>query len=406
MAGSLKRFLTKLSNKIIGLVTRVIMLRDTILINLTHRNRDAFVILDDCFPDVSTGFRVVEFNEYLRVFQNCFVYSTDADFLRERNRYAKYFPEYTSRITIFNHYLNFDCKLIYVVFLHNAYAFLPIIERFKIPFVLELYPGGFFQLGEDLSDRRLSKVCGSGMLRKIIVTQPITYSYLLENKFCEEDKMAYIYGGVINIPENIGARKIFPFDKETFDICFTAYKHMPLGQDKGYDVFIQVAKSLLKRNDHFYFHVVGDFDENDIDVSDISTHILFYGPRTSDFFREYYLDKDVILSPNRPFVLAKGAFDGIPTGSVLEAGACGVAMFCSDQLKLTKGVFRHGENIVIIDTEPETVVNIIWYYYQEPAKMYQIARNGQLTISEVFSKERQLNSRIKVIQDLLDQLAK
>jgi glycosyltransferase involved in cell wall biosynthesis len=402
----LKNFLSKLMTLPASLSTRVIKLKNTMLLNLTHCNRDAFVILDDCFPWMGSGFRVLEFNEYLKVFRNCVVYSTVLDFSREKNRYAQYYPEYSSRINNLKGHIDFDCGLIYIVFLHNAYAFLPIIERYKIPFVLELYPGGFFHLDEDISDRRLAKVCGSDMLRKIIVTQPITYSYLIENKFCSPEKLAYIYGGVINVPRNIGHRRIYPRDKATFDICFTAYKQMPLGQDKGYDIFIQVAKELFKRDDRFRFHVVGTFNENDIDVSEIRAHIHFYGPKTSDFFREYYLDKDLILSPNRPFVLAKGAFDGIPTGTVLEAGACGVAMFCADQLKLTEGVFRHGVDIVIINTDTDSMVNEIWQYYQDPGKLYWIAQNGQSTIAEVYSKERQLGPRIQIIQDLLDGLAR
>jgi glycosyltransferase involved in cell wall biosynthesis len=402
MAGTLKRFLSRLKYTS---VTWLFTLWDMMFVNLTHRNRDAFVILDDTFPWLGTGFRVLEFNEYLRVFRNCIVYSTIHSYPQARKRYVQYYPEYASRIFRFSRHINFDCRLIYIVFLHNAYAFLPFIERFKIPFVLELYPGGFFRLGEDISDRQLAQVCGSSLLKKIIVTQSIAYSYLIENKLCATEKLAYIYGGVINVPQNIGPRKIYPFDKATFDICFTAYKMMPLGQDKGYDIFIRVANELLKRDDRFRFHVVGTFDEKDIDISEIRSHLHFYGPRTSDFFCEYYLDKDMILSPNRPFVLAKGAFDGIPTGSVLEAGAYGVAMFCTDQLKLTEGVFRHGENIIIIDTDTDSIVNEIWRYYQDVGNLYRIAQNGQITIAEVYSKERQLGSRIQIIQDVLDGLA-
>jgi glycosyltransferase involved in cell wall biosynthesis len=405
MTRDLKRFLFKLMTLPARLGTRLIKLRDKMRLNLTHCNRNAFVILDDCFPWMGTGFRVLEFNEYLRVFRNCVVYSTVLGFSREKDQYAQHYPEYSSRIFSLKGHINFDCGLIYVVFLHNAYAFLPIIERYKIPFILELYPGGFFHLGDNLSDRRLAKICGSDMLRKIIVTQPITYSYLIEKKFCAPEKLAYIHGGLINVPWNIGLRKTYPRDKATFDICFTAYKQMPLGQDKGYDIFIQVAKELLKRDDCFRFHVVGTFNENDIDVSEIGSNIHFYGPQTSDFFSEYYLDKDLILSPNRPFVLAKGAFDGVPTGCVLEAGACGVAMFCTDQLKQTEGIFQNADNIVIINTDTDSIVSEICQYYKDPDKLRLIAQNGQTTIVEGWSKERQLEPRVQIIQDELDGLA-
>jgi glycosyltransferase involved in cell wall biosynthesis len=179
---------------------------------------------------------------------------------------------------------------------------------------------------------------------------------------------------------------------------------MAMGKDKGYDIFIQVAKELLKRGNCFRFHVVGNYDESDIDVSEIRSYIQFYGTRTSDLFSEYYLNKDLILSPNRPFVLAKGAFDGIPTGSALEAGACGVAMFCSDQLKLTDGVFAHGENIVIIATETDSIVNEVWRYREDPGKMYLIGEKGRNTIKEMYGSQRQLESRTQIIQEVIDRL--
>ena len=43
---------------------------------------------------------------------------------------------------------------------------------------------------------------------------------------------------------------------------------------------------------------------------------------------------DLIISPNVPFVLASGAFDGFPTACCMEAALSGTAMFVTDELKL------------------------------------------------------------------------
>jgi glycosyltransferase involved in cell wall biosynthesis len=412
VARTLRRFLARLRSVLIRRLLSLWKLatKELITPHLAAFNKwkprkgDTLIILDDAFPHIGTGFRILEFNEYLRVFPKSMIYTTLANFANFKDEYIQYYPEYSSRILAFSPDDSLDCRLVYIAFLHNASAFLPVIESFKVPFILELYPGGLFRLGEEESDRLLAQVCESKMLRKIIVTQPITYSYLIDKKFCDKEKLAYIHGGVINVPQNIPQKQLYPRDKKTFDICFTAYKYMPLGKDKGYDIFIQVAKQLAKRSSCFRFHVVGTFERSDIDVSEIDSQIYFYGPKPMDFFIGYYMDKDLILSPNRPFVLEKGAFDGIPTGSVLEAGACGVAMFCTDLLKLTEGVFRDEDEIIIIDLESESIVNKVWQYYQDPEKLYGIARRGRTAISKNYRKKRQMGSRIRTIRTVLREL--
>jgi glycosyltransferase involved in cell wall biosynthesis len=371
---------------------------------ITHKNRNALVILDDLFPWLGTGFRILEFNHHLKTFDHTLIYSTSPEFRRTKRAYSRRYLEYSKRVFRFNSHIRFDCRLFYIVFLHNAYTFLPTIEKYRVPFILELYPGGFFQLDDARSDEQLAQVCRSAFLQKVIVTQRITHSYLLQKTFCPDEKICYIHGGVINTPQILGSKKLFGRDKPTFDICFTAYKVMPMGRDKGYDIFVQVATELGKKDTRFRFHVVGTFDETDIDVSTIREQIRFYGPRTAEFFPEYYLDKDVILSPNRPFVLANGAFDGIPTGAVLEAAACGVAMFCTDQLNLTSGVFEHGKDIVIMEPDAEAIISGILRYFQTVDELYQIARQGKITVERVYGLERQLGARTKLIRDVLEEI--
>jgi hypothetical protein len=78
------------------------------------------------------------------------------------------------------------------MFVHNARRFLTAIKKAETPFVFTLYPG--FQMNEPRSDEILRQICESRNLRKIITTQRITYDYV--SRFVDEDKIAFIYGGV------------------------------------------------------------------------------------------------------------------------------------------------------------------------------------------------------------------
>lgn len=369
-----------------------------------RRHRGGLVIFDDLFPWLGTGFRVSEFNGYFRAFDTCIAYSTQPHFGGEMRRYRRRFPEYAKRIFRFRSERRFEGRLAYIVFLHNAARFLPTMEAYKLPFVLELYPGGEFRLDDTDSDDKLRRVCRSPCLERIIVTQSVTMKYLLGKGFCAEAMLHYIYGSVVQLPDVTPQRNYWGKGKRTFDICFTGYRQMPLGRDKGYDVFIDVAKRLSRADTRFRFHVVGDFGAKDIDCSCLGDTIRFYGRQTTDFFPSYYRDKDLILSPNRPFVLASGAFDGIPTAAVVEAGACGVAMFCTDELSLTEGIFEAGTDIVIVRADAETITAQIMDYVRRPDALYEIGRRGKLKIETVFSPTRQLGARLALLAEILSSI--
>ncbi len=400
---------TEIASRLVGAVTgRLFALPEHVRAGLedvyprgSRGDRDALVILDDLFPWLGTGFRVKEFNEYLQTFETSIVYSTNRRFCREMASYRQYFPEYADRIFRLHAKRGFDGRLAYIVFLHNAITFLPVIERLELPFVLELYPGGHFHLDDRDSDEKLRRVCNSPFLKKIIVTQRVTREYLLGRGLCAERVIHYIHGGVVSIPEMPLDKKFFGTDKQTFDICFTAYRQMPLGEDKGYDLFVEVAKKLGAVDSRFRFHVVGGFDKTVIDCSCLGERIRFYGPQTTNFFPNYYRDKDVILSPNRPFVLAPGAFDGIPTGAVVEAGSCSVAMFCTDQLQLTKETFEPGRDIVIVKPDVDSICQTLLSYFRNPVTLYNIARYGRKAIEKTYSPRIQLGMRTELLREIM-----
>jgi len=82
-------------------------------------------------------------------------------------------------------------------FLTNIYENLVWLEKYKIPFVFTLYPGGGFQIEDFTSDYKLQKVLDSPQFRKVIVNQLFTKEYLISKKFCSADKIEFIFGCVV-----------------------------------------------------------------------------------------------------------------------------------------------------------------------------------------------------------------
>jgi len=247
----------------------------------------------------------------------------------------------------------------------------------------------------------LRKVCASPNLKKIITTQKLSHEYVLD--FIEPEKVEFIYGGVFPSSKLVTAtppRKYFQRDKATFDICFVAFKYMPKGIDKGYDVFVSVARALSRLYDDMQFHVVGRFDSSDIDVSDFKDRIHFYGMRQTDFFPQFHANMDLILSPNVPFVCRPGAFDGFPTGACIEAALCGVPVFCTDILRQNI-VFKDGEEIVIIPRDTDEICELINHYYRNYDRLVQVGRRGQQAFERELGLDAQLPKRFRIMDKYL-----
>lgn len=370
---------------------------------LPFRNH-GLVIIDDYFPSLATAFRVAEFNSILGHFDDAVLYSTSVDRASFSN-YVKCYPKLANRVHKFHPVRHLKGSGAYVVFLNNIFGYLEYLEKYRLPFVFELYPGGGFYLNDAVSDARLRRVFSSSMFRKVIVTQSITRDYLLHNNFCSEQQVELIFGVVVlsNILDNeTSKRSHFGVDKDTFDICFVANKYTPRGVDKGYDRFIASAEILSARNPETRFHIVGDYSETDIEIGGTLEHLVtFYGPRETSFFAQFYAKMDLILSPNVPFTFAPGAFDGFPTGCSIEAALCGTALFICDELHLNNGRFKDGEDLVIIPRDPGCIAEIIERYIRNPTKLRLLAANGQRAIRNLFNLEVQMTPRLRILSDLL-----
>jgi lipopolysaccharide transport system ATP-binding protein len=363
------------------------------------------VALDDFFPDLLSAFRVAEYNWYLECFPQFEVYSTNPDFKTVHAVYAQLYPQYADRIKPYDESSPHNCAFAYINFLNNAYHFLPALSTCCIPFIMTLYPGGGFGLGEPESDAKLAHVLDSPLLRGIIATQSVTVDYL-KAKGCTVP-VHYIYGGAIHpiYFEGISKKKKgTDRDSGEICICFVATRYMPFGENKGYPQFIEAAKELLRKFPGLRFSVVGNFDAEDVLLDDKTRlSISFKGLLTTVELKEFFLTQDIIISPNRPFLLHPGNFDGFPTGCCVEASLCGVAVVCSDELKLNRD-YTDGVDIVICNPTAEAIIKSVRGLIRDPGLLKSICERGQSLSQKIFDPQKQLGKRSallgKVLKDI------
>lgn len=392
------------------------MKRNNYICNTNSCSAESYdlVVIDDIFPSDMSGFRYQEFTSYLLEIKNTRVLCTGTaieGYLKQNTdeviiEYKRRFPHFSRNVCRYDFWRPVSCKLMYFVFPVNAYNALLIIEYYGIPFIFTLYPGGGFALDNLESDNRLKRLMASKYFKKVIVTQQITYDYLINKKYCTPDKIEFIFGGVMPLIEYNRAKSYaknrYGFDKETLDICFVAQKYTRYGEDKGYDIFIKMAKILFKMHENIYFHVVGGFDERVIDVTDIKNRITFHGQLNLADFDLFFGDKDIIISPNIDGRISKGTFDGFPTGSCVEAGFRKTALFCTDPLNLNGNRLIDGEEIVIIPHDAVKISERIESYYKNAEELKSIAEKGQEKLLYLYSYEYQLAPRIKLLKQEIE----
>ncbi len=297
-----------------------------------------------------------------------------------------------------------ESKLLYTVFLRQIYDII-VENKVKIPFVFTLYPGGCFAIDDAKSDQMLKRVFSSPYFRKVIVTQKITYDYLITKGLCEKNKIVFIFGGVINPDffhdEMCSQKKFYGDGKKTLDICFVARRHSFWGDDKGYDIFQQLAKQFSLRHQDVRFHVVGTGWEKVPTMENFNDFINFYGYIKQKDLGDFFKDKDIILSPNRPFIIGPGYFDGFVPGSVVEASLHSVAFFASDELNMNHGYYENHVEAEIISPELANYLEVLEKYYTSPEKIKLLAFRGAARTRELNSPKVQIDKRIEVIREAL-----
>lgn len=193
------------------------------------------------------------------------------------------------------------------------------------------------------------------------------------------------------------------FEKKRLDICFMAHRYTQYGEDKGYDVFVNVASILCQRYDNIYFHVVGPYDHRVLNVDTFKKKFVFHGSLDPEQFDGFFQTMDIIMSPNISGKIFPGSFDGFPTASCTEAGLRGTAIFATDEFNSgATGRFTDGENIVLLRYDLEHIANKVEEYYNDPAKLKSVGEQGRSHILDLYSYESQMLPRIKLLRELID----
>jgi len=366
-------------------------------------------IYDDVLLSPASPFRTLEYEHYLGFFNSSVLVSMEAWHFGFAHHgmgdLAAQLPIAESlkdRILTLDQAANLVPRLAYVTFLGNAQRLLPYFEKRRIPFILQLYPGGSFEPNVAASDEHLRKVAMSPLCRRIITTQTITSKHLLEKIGCDASKIEFIYGGVFDSNVKFSFerdKKLFGRDKDTIDICFVAHRYSNNFAQKGYDQFVEVARALAS-DERFRFHVVGDYTPDDIPLGSAELVTTYYGAQKNAFFDSFYSSMDIVLSPNHPAGLGCGAFDGFPTGSCMEAGFRGVVNCITDPLKLNVA-FNDGRDIMIIDRNVERTIERLRNVTADPAILYELARANQASFRRVLDIDAQLVARTRVIVEEL-----
>lgn len=359
-------------------------------------------IIDDLFPQALSAFRFAEFNAYLERFPQSRVMASGASFYfvgEQRSlaaviaEYEEKYPQFAGRVTaIPESGLDLSDALAYVIFINNAYEYLPYFEKSDCPFVFTLYPGGGFQLNNEISDKKLRRVFASPCFKKVIVTQNVTYKYLMDNGMVDPDKVEFIFGGVS--PE-------FPYtpprlEKNTFDICFVGHK----SPHKGYQEFVQMARDLIPHCPDARFHMVGNYTRADFNMEGLVGKMTLYGRLFTKDFPMFYSEMDIIVSPNRDDLSKSGYFDGFPTGCCVEAGACGCGVITADTLKQNI-MFVDGKELSIIEPTAQSAAEKVKFFYNNKTELMAMRLCGQEAIRKTYSPMRQIEPRIEILKSVM-----
>lgn len=371
------------------------------------------LIVDNIFPNPLSPFSYEEISSYLRNIPKSQALVTylssgalNGDSLREGTiEYKRKNSDVANSVSYYTREkaLSLNSKLMYFIFKSTTMYYFDLLKEKKCDFIFELYPGGGFFFDDPTCDADLKKIMSLKGFKKVIVTQKPIKDYLLKKRLCKKSQIELIFGVVMNNKDNDYRKKAFYGEnKKNLDIVFMAHRYNDMGKDKGYDLFVATAKKLSAKYQNIMFHVVGNYDEKIIDVSKIKDRIKFYGPLKKSEFDEFYSDKDIIVSPNRPNILFKGAFDGFPTASCTEAGLRETVMLCSDELNMSIGYYNDFEDVVLIKNEVNDIAKKIERLYKNPRELKRIALNTRKHILELYSFEKQMKPRIDVIRKVLN----
>ena len=377
------------------------------------------IIYDDFFPNPVSGFRLDEFTFLLKNIPSSrviidsektysyFGYSKESSSVHLNDFFTFNGNEIEiKRVSFVRKFNNINCKLLYLVFNNNLLRIYKYLEFHKVPYVITLYPGGGFIINDDQTDKALSDKLSSNLCKGVIVNQSFTKKYLIDKGICDEHKIKLIFGLPVSSDKllyNLKLKQYYPCKKERLDICFVAARYSKMGMDKGYDIFIEAAKFLNKKYGFIYFHVIGGFNEMDIEPEELGNNIKFYGPVKSEDLGGLLSNFDIIVAPNRSDVISKGAFDGFPVGCCVEAFLVGCCVITTDPLKENQ-FYEENKEIFLVVPLVAQVVNRIENLIVNPELIKTTGEAGMIKTKMLYSVEAQLKERVNYLQGIISSI--
>ncbi|WP_428225321.1 glycosyltransferase [Flavobacterium sp.] len=373
------------------------------------RKKYDLIIADDILPSTLSPWRNLEYNELIKIFDNSIIYtdtstyvsySQDKTFNENLNSLEKLYPFVKNKIKKLKRTSNMNCNLFYTIFYNNINKHFDFLEANKIPFAFTLYPGGGFVMNNDETDKRLKEIFSSKFFKGVIVNQYITKEYLLKKRLVDPEKIKLIFGVPISIektPEKI--------EKSTnkMNILFFANKYTKNGEDKGFDVFQLIAKELISKSTSYNFTIIGSFDYNDLKISDLQDYFNFKGILDEKLFNEELKKTHIIISPNMPFKIAKGSFDGFPLATCISASIYENVLILTDYFNEAEKInLIDGIDFIKFDSDINKVVNEIEALKIDPQKMNTIAINGKNKLLNLYNYNNQITPRINFIKNILN----
>ncbi|MBF6652754.1 hypothetical protein C3B47_07585 [Flavobacterium columnare] len=375
---------------------------------LNFRKKYDLIIADDILPSTLSPWRNLEYNELIKNFDNSIIYtdtstyvsySQDKTFNENLNSLEKLYPFVKNKIKKLKRTSNMNCNLFYTIFYNNINKHFDFLEANKIPFAFTLYPGGGFVINNEEIDERLKKIFSSKFFKGVIVNQYITKEYLLKKRLVDPEKIKLIFGVPISI-EKTSTKIEKPTEK--INILFFANKYTKNGEDKGFDDFQLIAKELISKSTNYNFIVIGNFNYNDLKINDLQNHFDFKGILDEKLFNEELKKTHIIISPNKPFKIAKGSFDGFPLATCISASIYENVLILSDYFNEAEKInLIEGIDFIKFDDNINKVVNEIESLKIDPEKMNTIALNGKNKLLNLYDFNNQIIPRINFIKNIL-----
>ncbi len=121
--------------------------------------------------------------------------------------------------------------------------------------------------------------------------------------------------------------------------------------------------------------------------------------KISENLAAIYKIMDIIVSPNKPFVLREGAFDGFPLGTVVEAVLNGVVAMVTDNLN--QNIFVDGEELIIINNNSDHIFKKTIVLIENPYLLEKTAENGRQAFIKVYANSNQMDKRIALFNSVI-----